>query len=183
MRAPTGAQAFTARSNDRNSNLAVLGGVQGDKFPRPDFSRWAAYKAEPNTAKPLLRKEPVKTAVVAEPEDAGEKISVPESIALLVEALPKRSQFTGCVSNLGPYINADEILQILLQSSIAVPQVAPKMVSIYLYEQNKKRGGRWEDGTLLIQDALQNIANKSKIRHNFPCSRSLITPSACAISL
>lgn len=133
------------RPSDKGKSLPILGGLNVDNFPRPDLSKWNQYKAEPGMARGPPRSEVARSAPVEDKRENDprvEMLMVPEAIALLMEALPSKSHFTG------PNINADEVLKILLQSPIAIPLTAPRMISIPISEpvRQTKRSGRWDDG-------------------------------------
>lgn len=81
------------RSDDKpRQQLGMLGGVHANKYPRPDLSKWAAYKCEPGLSKGIPHREPIR---VMEEDVAEDTLLVPEPIALLFNSLPRRSQYSG----------------------------------------------------------------------------------------
>ncbi|KAI8905512.1 hypothetical protein EDD86DRAFT_194001 [Gorgonomyces haynaldii] len=86
------------RADEKGRQFAILGAVQSDKYPRPDFGRWVPYKAEPGQAKVLIKREAApkpRSPVHEKPVERGESVAVPESVAALFNVLPSKSSYTG----------------------------------------------------------------------------------------
>jgi cleavage stimulation factor subunit 3 len=94
-----GPSGHSDKREDRGRQLAMLRGVDVDKFPHPDTSRWVSYKAEPGTARTM----PVNTIStqsrkpsVDRPAIAGSTAPlVPEPIARFAGMLPRKELYNG----------------------------------------------------------------------------------------
>jgi hypothetical protein len=97
---------------EKGRKVAMLGGVDVERFPRPETSRWNMYKAEPGTAKEMnivsLNEEFKDQEVIT-------GLLVPEPIARLVSILPRKETYNG------PNLNIQELLVVLVNSSITLP--------------------------------------------------------------
>ena len=108
--ASLGPQGTVSRigSEDKSRQLAILGGIASDKYPKPDFGRWNPYRPEPGMAKGLVKREPAALPVsvkVEEPESTTTVLQVPEALSTMIAMLPRKSLFTG------PMLNANEVIQ------------------------------------------------------------------------
>ena len=115
-------QISKLRSNisdsDKSKLAPILSGINVDRFPRPDLSRWNPYKPEPGMAKVCDIVElaadsttkidnsvgPIKgtTSSSHAPVKVAESTStmlVPEQIAEFMAKLPKKESYTGKVAN------------------------------------------------------------------------------------
>jgi hypothetical protein len=97
---PPAAQVKLANSstnNDRKEGrqVAMLGGIDVEKFPRPEVSRWVVYKAEPGTAKVINVKTIENTDSVEDEIPVSGGMLVAEPIAKFVSLLPKREVYDG----------------------------------------------------------------------------------------
>ncbi|KAJ3269702.1 mRNA 3'-end-processing protein rna14 [Terramyces sp. JEL0728] len=122
-RIPAPAQAKQAQNsllrNDQGRQIAMLGGVNVDQYPRPEFGKWNFYRAEPGQAKICKiteldqpRSEPV--AVSSHTAKKKEGPQVPEPIARLMEKLPPKDGYSG------PYLNVEELVTYLMRLNIPV---------------------------------------------------------------
>jgi hypothetical protein len=82
-------------ADEKKQFIGMLGGIHANKFPRPDLSKWIAYKCEPGQAKGHPQRDLIRP--IQEEEHVDEIMQVPEAIAILFNSLPKRSQYNGNV--------------------------------------------------------------------------------------
>ncbi|KAJ3252779.1 mRNA 3'-end-processing protein rna14 [Boothiomyces macroporosus] len=136
----------TLMRNDQGRQIAMLGGVNVDQYPRPEFGKWNFYRAEPGQAKICKITEldqPASEPVVStiKKKDLPQ---VPEAIAKLMEKLPPKDSYSG------PYLNVDELVSFLMRLNI--PVSLGKMVNApdRDYKLGMKRPRNDDDGKLIV---------------------------------
>lgn len=94
----SGASGQGGDRNDRGRQLAMFGGINVDKYPRPEISRWTIIKPEPGKAKvmaPVVIESGVSESAVEDAPISGPTINVPEPVALFMSKLPTRQEYHG----------------------------------------------------------------------------------------
>ena len=119
------------RQNSRSKPVAMLTGVDVDKFPRPDPGRWNAYRPEPGHAKVAeviyIGQQTQKPSAngIAILDNPNLSLMVAEPIAKLVAMLPKRESYDGAK------VNVPELIAFLITAPIPLPFAAPVNVPLY----------------------------------------------------
>ncbi|KAL2920081.1 hypothetical protein HK105_200147 [Polyrhizophydium stewartii] len=126
------ASAPASQSEQRGRQLTILEAVDPQRFPRPDLSKWAAYKSEPGQAKGGKADGAESASGAPGSEGSGGPggsasqfaFPIPEPLAAFMSILPQSNQFDG------PRINVDELIQTIAQLPIPPPPAAPKLVPV-----------------------------------------------------
>ena len=118
------------RQNSRAKPVAMLTGVDIDKFPRPDTGRWNSYRPEPGNAKvaqvvtvgsstgPSSNQEPLAQAPYT-------GLMVAEPIAKLVSMLPRKENYDGAL------LNVPELIAFLITAPLPLPLVPANNVPLH----------------------------------------------------
>lgn len=115
-----------------------LDSVNPERFPRPDFSKWAVFKADPS-----LKVDPVvdpnitalkNSSVSGSADSSPAGPLVPPAVAEFMKQLPSPHEFTG------PILPADEIIKLLLSINVPLPSQTLTWVPIEDYGGGPDRG-------------------------------------------
>ncbi|KAJ3284935.1 mRNA 3'-end-processing protein rna14 [Borealophlyctis nickersoniae] len=130
------------RTNNRGNQDGQIEAVHPERYPRPDISKYAAYKPEPVTRPPVVAAPPAGRAEQSPrvPPAAGQAPPplaqgavgaaqptgplIPEPIARFMNMLPPAPQYNG------PMIPVDELVDFLSRAPIPLPPVPVTMVPI-----------------------------------------------------
>ena len=97
--------------------LVSLEAVHPDRYPRPDFTKYTAYKPEAPT-------EEMEAAVEADLDGQPLDFDIPEPITQFLKLLPVPRKY------MGPRLPSEDVFSLLAQLPIPLPVMAPPPVTL-----------------------------------------------------
>ncbi|KAI8897597.1 hypothetical protein BC833DRAFT_649433 [Globomyces pollinis-pini] len=139
-----GASGNLDRRDDKGRQTAMLGGINIDLYPRPDFTKWTSYKSEPGVAKTRpIKMIPDEGIVIPVTEPNSSGFMVPAPIAAFMSLIPTKEMYNG------PPLNAIELIAQILKVNLPPPSICQTVPAPPGYNdplnRGQKRVGKWDN--------------------------------------